>query len=224
MGKKEDKVVNLQFVCPDCGDTNLYYIELLERGIPVLGIPSDGNIEFDYDKSDNADPDTIRFECANCGYCIRKEGSFPLDADWITEFDEIVAWIKKNCKQPTGKPDDTKVIKLDSGGIVVTLYGWDGTKAKRGTIISTLHEVCSCCEEIGCKMDCEQFFEALKLERIATKREEMRADAIAFNKTNFALDVLESTILAHAIAGINIESEDYIHGVDVAIDGIVNNI
>lgn len=40
---------------------------------------------------------------------------------------------------------------------------------------------------------------------------------------NAAIDMLESLILAHACAGINIESRGYIIGIETAVDALCNN-
>ena len=40
---------------------------------------------------------------------------------------------------------------------------------------------------------------------------------------NAAIDALESIILAHACAGINIESPAYIEGIETAVQAIVNH-
>jgi len=43
------------------------------------------------------------------------------------------------------------------------------------------------------------------------------------NEYNGALDAIESIILAHAVAGIDIASPAYVEGIETAIDAIVNN-
>jgi hypothetical protein len=39
-----------------------------------------------------------------------------------------------------------------------------------------------------------------------------------------AIDALESLVLAHAVAGVNVESKKYIEGLRTAIDAIGNNV
>lgn len=39
-----------------------------------------------------------------------------------------------------------------------------------------------------------------------------------------ALSAVESIILAHACAGVNIESKEYVTGVEVAVNAIENNL
>lgn len=41
---------------------------------------------------------------------------------------------------------------------------------------------------------------------------------------NHAIDGLESLILAHACAGIDIESPAYLEGIETAVDAITNNL
>ena len=45
----------------------------------------------------------------------------------------------------------------------------------------------------------------------------------AERRFNAAIDGLESLILAHACAGVNIESPAYIEGVETAVEAIVNH-
>lgn len=51
------------------------------------------------------------------------------------------------------------------------------------------------------------------------KRLEMDEEDVAFNH---AIDAIESLILAHACAGIAVESYEYAQGVEIAIDAISN--
>lgn len=44
------------------------------------------------------------------------------------------------------------------------------------------------------------------------------------DKYEAAIDALESLILAHAVAGINIKSPAYIEGIETAVDAIANNL
>ena len=43
------------------------------------------------------------------------------------------------------------------------------------------------------------------------------------NEYNGSLDAIESLILAHAVAGIDIASPAYVEGIETTIDAIVNN-
>jgi hypothetical protein len=38
-----------------------------------------------------------------------------------------------------------------------------------------------------------------------------------------ALDALESLILAHAVAGVDVESPAYLEGIETALDALANN-
>ena len=51
------------------------------------------------------------------------------------------------------------------------------------------------------------------------KKEEIRK----FKQFNITMDMIESIILAHAIAGIDIEEPAYLEGIETAID-VFNNI
>ena len=51
------------------------------------------------------------------------------------------------------------------------------------------------------------------------------ADADAEGKTfNAAIDGLESLILAHACAGIDVDSPAYVEGIETAVEAISNNL
>ena len=53
----------------------------------------------------------------------------------------------------------------------------------------------------------------------------LKTDSISTNDPyNPCIDALESLILAHAIAGVNIEDPAYIEGIETAVDAIINNI
>ena len=45
-----------------------------------------------------------------------------------------------------------------------------------------------------------------------------------FGEDNNMIDVLESLILAHAVAGIDITTPEYLEGVETTIDKILNSI
>jgi hypothetical protein len=49
-------------------------------------------------------------------------------------------------------------------------------------------------------------------------------DGNEHNRYNAMIDVIESIILAHCIAGINVESPAYIEGIETAVNAIENNI
>jgi len=53
----------------------------------------------------------------------------------------------------------------------------------------------------------------------------LRAAGTASNRQfNAAIDGLESLILAHACAGVDVESPAYIEGVETAVEGIANHV
>ena len=47
---------------------------------------------------------------------------------------------------------------------------------------------------------------------------------VAKQRLNVALDGLESLILAHACAGVDIESPAYIEGIETAVEAITNHV
>lgn len=79
-----------------------------------------------------------------------------------------------------------------------------------------LHEVCPCCSKPDCYFDCD--------ESQAEDSSESEVEAIGRIKANAAIDGILSTVLAHAVAGINIESPAYLEGIETAFDGVMNNV
>jgi hypothetical protein len=53
------------------------------------------------------------------------------------------------------------------------------------------------------------------------KQVEPGVEAVPFNA---AIDALESLILAHACAGIDVESPAYVEGIETAVEAISNNL
>ena len=52
-----------------------------------------------------------------------------------------------------------------------------------------------------------------------------RADDLAMDRSyNAAIDAVESLILAHACAGIDVESPAYVEGIETAVEAIANHL
>lgn len=65
----------------------------------------------------------------------------------------------------------------------------------------------------------EGTIEVYSVGRCWALRSELQRDGEA----DMALDVLESLILAHASAGVDVESDAYIEGVNTALDSVANH-
>jgi len=87
-----------------------------------------------------------------------------------------------------------KIIKLDCYGIVVNLVSGKNGSGWGGSITSDLKHPDDQCDD----------------------REEQ--------EFNTAIDGLESLILAHACAGIDICSPAYLEGIETAVEAISNNV
>jgi len=112
-----------------------------------------------------------------------------------------------------------KVIKLELGGrIEISLYDFDGEKWGGGSITSNLKEICEYCDNPDCNMNCSNF-----LKHCRDKDSEF-FESTSFRKYNNMIDAIESLILAHAIAGVDIESSSYLEGIETTIDAIGNNV
>jgi hypothetical protein len=58
-----------------------------------------------------------------------------------------------------------------------------------------------------------------------TVTSDLRASGTAANRQyNAATDGLEALILAHACAGVDVESPAYVEGIETAVDAIVNHV
>lgn len=88
-------------------------------------------------------------------------------------------------------------------GIVVAHTGDGG-----GSITSDLHEKCPICESLNCYRDCPSELAKLELE----DEDEMEG-RLDYNKM---MDALESIILAHSLAGIDITTPAYMEGIETA--------
>jgi len=121
-----------------------------------------------------------------------------------------------------------KIIDLESMGydIAITLVDpelgehgdvrWGG-----GSIGSSMKEVCPHCLDIECEMDCT---ESQSCEPTEKELEEYVQERISFNKHRAAIDAIESLILAHAIAGIDVESPAYLEGLETVQNALMNNL
>ena len=97
------------------------------------------------------------------------------------------------------------IIQLDKS--VDTPDGrWDG-----GNLIhSKLKDECPACKNPNCYAHCEE----------STETDD---EWLNRHRWNTAMDALESMILAHAIAGIDVESPAYIEGIETTCDALSNN-
>lgn len=98
-----------------------------------------------------------------------------------------------------------KEITLNCYGIVITLNGGKDGKYDGGTIVSDLHD-----EDI--------------LEKTLTyvDGEECILSYIDNLTAMLGIDAIESLILAHAVAGVDVTTPAYIEGIETAIDKIIN--
>lgn len=109
------------------------------------------------------------------------------------------------------------VILLDEELHALTPSKWGG-----GSITSDMKEICKYCEDINCEMDCPEYKEYAsdRDTDIVAERLEERTE---FQKGKSAINIIESMILAHAIAGIDIEAPGYVEGIETALDALGNN-
>jgi len=103
-----------------------------------------------------------------------------------------------------------KEIITDVYGIVVNLI--EGA----GSIMSDLKEVCPYCGHPYCYFDCDQ--------SKYDNGQETEEDACSRRYYNSAMDGIESIILSHAIAGIDITTPEYKEGIETAVQGCASNM
>ena len=116
------------------------------------------------------------------------------------------------------KMEQSKIIKLPCFGIVVELNDQDC-----GIIQSTLQETCPYCTNLACNGNCEEWMELIRQSSEA-RREKIIVDMNDFIAYRFGVHALESLILGHAVAGVDITDLTYIQGIETAVDALGNNI
>ena len=84
---REDGLI---FTCPSCGKHRLECCEDGPYVSEVLCIDEDG--DFDYGEIEGSGM-VDRFQCLDCGYILSRE-----DRSSIDDNEEVVEWIKENCK------------------------------------------------------------------------------------------------------------------------------
>jgi len=106
----------------------------------------------------------------------------------------------------------TKTIKLSEFGIVITLdnVAVNDGPPHGGTITSDMKEGCPFCGQTDCDFSCDE-----------SQADGFDDDGLWDNenriKYNISIDALESLILAHACAGIDVEAYGYVEGIRTAL-------
>lgn len=106
-----------------------------------------------------------------------------------------------------------KTINLPVHGIVVE---YDEENPGRGSITCSpdIYETCPKCGQKDCLYQCDgSLLGEVESEDKVSRR----------HQYNGAVDGITSMILAHACAGINIESPAYLEGIETAFDAITNS-
>ena len=107
------------------------------------------------------------------------------------------------------------LVKTNCFGIEVDLTATvEG--AISGTITSHLKERCPYCDTRTCRNDCDGA--QGNIENIVDDGELDRRVA-----ANDVMDVIESMVLAHACAGLDINSPSYLSGIETAVESVANN-
>jgi len=115
---------------------------------------------------------------------------------------------------------ENKIIRLPCFGIVVELNDQDC-----GIIQSTLQETCPYCKNPKCNGFCDEWEDAIDLYKSSEKiYKDMQIDRQNFIAYRFGAHAIESLILGHAVAGVDITDLAYIQGIETAVDALGNNI
>ena len=85
--------MSLKFKCPKCDCEEL---EIVEVGVVMSSkvVNIDEDAYFEYEQIENMGGCTDRFQCFKCGYVLKDEND-----EAITIEEDIVEWVRKNCKQ-----------------------------------------------------------------------------------------------------------------------------
>jgi hypothetical protein len=103
----------------------------------------------------------------------------------------------------------TKKINISEFGLEIEVDDTGG-----GWITSKMKEACPYCGENGCYSSCDE-------SQYASDVNEESEDNVENRKSfNTSIDALESLILAHACAGIDVEAYGYVEGIRTALQAI----
>jgi hypothetical protein len=91
-----------------------------------------------------------------------------------------------------------------------------------GTISSELKEVCPYCNDHLCSFDCPDAMEGASDRDIDCQNDKI-AELEDLKYYNDKVNIIESIILAHAVAGVDIESPAYLEGIETVIDKCLND-
>jgi len=103
-----------------------------------------------------------------------------------------------------------KTITLPCCGIRIELV-MDDENMVSGKITSELRQPCRICGEVECKQDCPN-------------AEENPEEELSRACENAAMDTIEAIVLAHACAGVDVETPAYIEGIETVVDAIGNDL
>ena len=93
-------------------------------------------------------------------------------------------------------------------------------EGKSGTISSNLKQTCPYCNQTDCNYSCDESqAEGFNSQNLETK--EQHNTRLRFNAS---VDAIESLVLAHSLAGIDVESKEYIEGLETTLDALMNQI
>lgn len=90
-----------------------------------------------------------------------------------------------------------------------------------GNVHSTLKQSCPYCGQWNCYHNCAKSSEAWDNSSEELETEDEYDSRYRYNT---AIDAVESLVLAHACAGINVDSKEYKEGLKSAIEAMANNL
>lgn len=144
-------------------------------------------------------------EDLRAGHALQKE-IFDGHFDWLIKKDGMITL-------PTYNISVTLTDPVFNGSV---RYGG-------GNIHSSIKETCPYCQNADCDFDCP---ESSKWQNVKDTMSsiEKRAELEDLRNYNYACEGIESIILGHAVAGVDIESAAYLEGLESAIQGMANNL
>ena len=89
--------MSLEFVCPKCKCEELEIVQTdVTMTSKIVDLDEEGCFEYDLIDCDSGQVEC--HQCYKCGYILKNEKD-----EVITTNEEVVEWVKKNCKQDAGE-------------------------------------------------------------------------------------------------------------------------
>lgn len=121
-----------------------------------------------------------------------------------------------------------KEVKVELGVFGIVLTGTESDIENNcaydnGTITSDLLETCSYCNDPACEMECMEYQEHCS-DRDMDCQIEKQKEGQEFRLHRAAAHAVESMVLAHWCAGVDVTTPAYKEGIETTFDALTNNL